>query len=261
MITPVPVTTLLVNVNSVSGDGLVEQPGTLPQHERVDQQRVPVHQSGGLQRPDEGGAAHHGQVRSVARLELGDGPGRVTGQQHRVLPRVGILQGGGDHVLARRVQVGGEGVAVVGIRPGADEVLPGPPTEEHVAGSAHPLAHLPQHHVVGVARPPAAMAEAAAGVLIGSAEPLDHAVQSHAHGHAEGAHRGSSTVGRRAAAQSFDPTSARNHRAAVTSGRGSRRGSGGRRCPRRQPGTRCPAPVAHRRPRSPAPGRPIGRRG
>jgi hypothetical protein len=62
-----------------------------------------------------------------------------------------------------------------------DEVRPGAAAELHVPRLGHGLGHLAAHHFVVVAPAPAAVHEAAAGVLVRAAEALHDAVEGDPH--------------------------------------------------------------------------------
>src|SRR5262249_6072200 len=68
-------------------------------------------------------------------------------------------------------------VAVGPASPRGDEVLPGAAAEQHVPWPGHGRSHLTAHHLVVVPLAPAAEREAAAGVLVRTAEALHDAVQ------------------------------------------------------------------------------------
>src|SRR5262249_39331505 len=68
-------------------------------------------------------------------------------------------------------------------------VLPGAPAEQHVPRPGHGRGHLAAHHLVGVPRAPAAVREAAAGVLIRAAQALHDAVEGDPHRDRDGTHR------------------------------------------------------------------------
>src|SRR5215203_4090773 len=123
----------------------------------------------------------HLQLRTIFLFERRDALGRVSLYQHRLAP----LQGGMTprrNVLRGVVQRLGPGL-LRGVRPVRREYIVGLASENEVERSAHRLAHDLTHLIVPVVLRPAAVREAAAIVLFGSARSLHDLVKGQ-----EGAH-------------------------------------------------------------------------
>src|SRR5438128_1574322 len=131
----------------------------------------------GEQPSDEGTAAGHQQYAVLMRLQITDGPGDVAVQDSRARPlRVG--EAGRCHVLGPAVQRGGDRArARIGHRsPGAGEDLVRPPAKEERGRAAVDLVEIVPGFGVEKWYGPSAALEAAAAILVRSAQPLHHAV-------------------------------------------------------------------------------------
>src|SRR2546428_3350672 len=111
------------------------------------------------------------------RLQITDGRGDVAVQDSRARPlRIG--EAGRCHVLGPAVQRGGDRArARIGHRsPGAGENLVGPPAKEKRGRAAVDLVEIVPGFGVEKWYGPSAALEAAAAILVRSAQPLHHTV-------------------------------------------------------------------------------------
>src|SRR5205823_9680335 len=110
------------------------------------------------------------------RPQLTDGRGDVAVQDSRARPlRVG--EAGRHHILGTAVQPGGDRArAQIGHPPGAGEDLVRPPAKEECGRAAVDLVEIVPGFGVDKWYGPSAALEAAAAILVRSAQPLHHAV-------------------------------------------------------------------------------------
>src|SRR5829696_976174 len=162
---------LAVEEPQPGGDGAFrEQAFTRPDDEGEDPQAALIDEVVAQQRLDQVPAAMHLQLRTIFLLECRDALGRVSLYQHRLAP----LQRG---MTPRRNILGGvfqrPGPSLLrGVRPVRCEDIVGLASENELERPAHRLAHDLTHLIVPVVHPPAAVREAAAIVLFGSARSL-----------------------------------------------------------------------------------------
>ena len=153
----------------------------------MDQEHVLVDEVAFPQRLDQLSAAQDPEVLARLLLEPGHGIRRIALQERRVHPRKRLLKRGGRDVLLAVVEHLGIGV-VLSVGPDGGEVLVGAPPEQQRPAPGHPLSHLAAHDLVVARRRPAAVLEAAAGVLVGAGRRLHHAVERQVVGHNDSAH-------------------------------------------------------------------------
>ena len=129
----------------------------------------------------------HLQLRPVSLLERRDALGRVSLDQDRrapiqrgTAPRADVLRG-----VVQRLAAG----LLRGVRPVRAEDLVGPASEQHVERVVELLGLDLAHQVVPVVHRPAAVCEAAAVVLLGSARGLHDPVEGQEGGHDQLPHR------------------------------------------------------------------------
>ena len=131
--------------------------------------------------PGERRAAHHDEIAPVGTAQLSDpGNSLVARDQRGVVPRqLVIAQGRRDDVLRDRVHLVGERVARP-VGPGGRHRLPCAPPEQERVRVAERAGEGAAHDVRVEERVrPAAMGEAAVGVLVGPARRLHDAVEAH----------------------------------------------------------------------------------
>src|SRR5205823_79474 len=157
--------------------GIGEQSCALADDDGIGEQVELVDQVVGEQPSDEGTAAGHQQCAVLMRLQITDGPGEVAVQDSRARPLC-IGEAGRCHVLGPAVQRGGDRArARIGHRsPGAGEDLVRPPAKEERGRAAVDLVEIVPGFGVEKWYGPSAALEAAAAILVRSAQPLHHAV-------------------------------------------------------------------------------------
>ena len=176
MITPVVVVSERVSARSARVVG-GEQLRARAEHDRVDLQRVVLDQPRRVQRVDQLAAAQDREAVGPARLERRDRLDGLTDEHLGVRVRHrGPGRAGDDELLRAREHVG-ERVGLVERRPEAEQVLVRATTEQQRATLAHALGGEAHRDLVLVAVGPAAVGEAAAGVLVAAARALHDAVE------------------------------------------------------------------------------------
>src|SRR5215213_3077287 len=146
------------------------------QNEGVDHQHVLVDEIVPHQELDQLSTTEYTDVLARLFLEPGNRFRDVAFQQGGVAPWKWLGQRCGGDVFPGVIEHLGERVVLL-VGPEAVEVLIGPSSEQQRPTFGHPPSHHPAHDLISVGHRPAAMLEAAAGVLTSPTRCLHHAIE------------------------------------------------------------------------------------
>jgi hypothetical protein len=164
-----------------------EHPLAAAQQPRVHPEVQPVDEAGAQQGLQEVETADDVDL-VMARLQFGDAPDEVAGEERRLLPGKWLGERAAGDVLGDTVQQSGERDLLRGVRPVVGEDLVGPPAEEQCVHARRLFEDDTARLRVRHRRLPPAVGESAVGVLVDRTGRLGHPVERHELRHDEDAH-------------------------------------------------------------------------